>query len=150
AMTAYKRALRLSPDNPGILNGIGNCYRADGNVIKARTYYERALEADPNGAEIMYNLTLLQQYRLDAPLVRELRRLYGATACTGQSRALVSFALARIHEGHGDLQGAFRYYAEANDLQFPLVKYDEGRYIALFEQIEATFTSQLFRRLGQV
>ena len=50
----------------------------------------------------MYNLTLLQQYGLDAPLARQLRRLYDSTACAGHSRALVCFALARIHEGHAD------------------------------------------------
>lgn len=98
----------------------------------------------------MYNLTMIREYPPDSVLARKLHALYDSPGCTGQSRAQVCFALARIQESHGDPKGAFRYYAEANAVQFPLVQYEKGRYAALFAEIEATFTSQLFRRLGKV
>lgn len=148
AMTMYRKALPLSPDDPGILTGIANCHMAEGDFAKATAYFERALKAKPDEVGVIYNLTVLHQYPLDAPLVRELERLYDSRRCIGQSRSLVCFSLARIYESHGGTHRAFRYYAEANEALFPLVKYNERCDTAFLEEIKATFTSQLFRSLG--
>src|SRR5579864_4434869 len=43
ALPLYQAALKLSPNNPAILTGIGNCYGAEGDFAKATDHYERAL-----------------------------------------------------------------------------------------------------------
>src|SRR5262249_28288879 len=122
----------------------------EGDFTKATAYYERILGVDRDNARVMYNLITINKYGPNARIVGELRRLYGSTDCTKQSRALVCFALARLHESHGDVRQAFRYYTEANALQFPLTGYDEAGYITVFREMQAAFTSELFSRMGKV
>lgn len=43
ALTVYRRALKASPNNPVILNGIGRCYSAEGDFEKAAAYFQRVL-----------------------------------------------------------------------------------------------------------
>jgi tetratricopeptide (TPR) repeat protein len=147
ALTTYRKALKLSPNDSVVLNGMGNCYRAEGKFDKAATSYRRALNANPENAAAIYNLTLLDS----SPPVRELERLYASSSCSNHARSLVCFALGRINEGQGEFHRAFRFYEEANALQFALAEYNEKCYAALFEGIEGTFTSDLFcRLLGRV
>jgi tetratricopeptide (TPR) repeat protein len=42
ALATYRKALEQSPNNPVVLNGLGNCYRAMGEFDKADAYYKRA------------------------------------------------------------------------------------------------------------
>ncbi len=150
AMTLYRKALRLSPDNPVVLTGIGNCYMAEGDFAKATAQFERVLQVKPDEVGVTYNLAMLNQYPVDAPLVEDLRRLHDSAGCTGQSRALVCFTLGRIYDSHGDSHAAFRYFAEGNATMVPLVGYSDARAIGFIEQIKNTFTSQLFRSFGRV
>ncbi len=150
ALAEYREALRLSPNNGSILTAIGNCYGAEGDFAQAASYYERALKANPEAVGAMLNLVMLHRYGLDSPLSGKLHTLYASSTCSGRSRIIVCFALAGLYERHGDLKRAYRYYAEGNAAQFSLVGYDEAREFALFEEIETTFTSQFFRKLGTV
>jgi len=150
ALTVYNKALTLSPNNPIVLNGIGTCYTVERNIDKAIRQYEKALKADPEYVGSMYNLALMRNYSPNASLVRQLQRLHGSPQCTGSRRVLACFALARIAESHGDCHRAYRYYAEANAVQFSLVGYNDARTCALFEDVQSSFTSALFRRLRNV
>lgn len=150
ALAAFRKALDLSPNNLVAMNGIGNCYMVEGNNGKAIRQYEMALKADPEYVGSMYNLALLRNHSPNASLVKQLERLHESPDCTGDRRVLACFALARISEGCGDLHRAFRYYEEANAVQFSLVNYNEARTIALFEDVQASFTSSLFHRLRHV
>jgi tetratricopeptide (TPR) repeat protein len=56
AVRAYNELLAADPNNPQILNRIGNAYQALQRLRDAKKYYERALKADPHFAAAANNI----------------------------------------------------------------------------------------------
>jgi len=55
AKTQYDLALRVQPDSPLLLNGLGVFYARHNDGAKAFGYYTNALQKDPNYADAHYN-----------------------------------------------------------------------------------------------
>lgn len=51
AVMVYRRALKLDPHQPEVLNNMGFCYKAMKNYKKAIEYYKQALHLKPDLAE---------------------------------------------------------------------------------------------------
>jgi tetratricopeptide (TPR) repeat protein len=56
ARAAFEEAAALNPQNAPALNNIGNYEFLEGRYAEAKTYYQRAIEADPGFAEAWYDL----------------------------------------------------------------------------------------------
>jgi len=59
ALRGYNELLASDPENPQILNRIGNTYQALQKFHDAKKYYERALKADPHFAPAVNNIGCL-------------------------------------------------------------------------------------------
>ncbi len=70
AVTCYRRALELKPDDIDVLNDLGITLFDQGRLDEAVTCYRRALVLKPDDAEILNNLglALFDQGRLDAAI----------------------------------------------------------------------------------
>lgn len=147
AFTAFRQALKNAPHNPDTLNGIAICYQAEGNFTKALAYYRKALRFRPDDPRYLYNLVLIERPSRNSVPALRLERLHKSPDCTGESRICVCFALGMIHETHGDLQRAFRYYEEANRLHYAAVSYAEAAWLAQFDAMEQVFTADLIAHL---
>jgi len=150
ALTAYRQALRLVPGHSALLLGIAHCYKDLGNFDKAINYYEKSLKTESGKIESMYNLTLMKDYSLNAPLIKELQKFHEILSETDTSRVLVCFALGKIYESHGQHKNAFQYYEEANRLHFSRLAYSEKDWFNYFDRIESVFNADLFTRLKSV
>jgi len=64
-------ALELSPNNPSVLNNLGNIYFVSGDGVKAAGYYMKAAQADRGDAEIRINLCKAYLLAGDKPLARQ-------------------------------------------------------------------------------
>jgi len=58
ALEALQAALRESPDNHEVSNGLGNVHKAMGNIEQALDCYKRALQIAPEHLPSLYNLGL--------------------------------------------------------------------------------------------
>jgi len=56
---AYKKVIRLDGKHPAVLNNIAYSYLLRGDMIKARRYFLRAYERDPENPYIVNNLAQL-------------------------------------------------------------------------------------------
>jgi protein O-mannosyl-transferase len=61
AITHVEEALRIKPDYPDALNALAIIHAQQGQLEKARTYWEKALQIDPNFAPARQNLDLLER-----------------------------------------------------------------------------------------
>ncbi len=59
AMSVYKYALKLAPDNPTIHNRIGMIYFKNGDVETAKSSFKRGLEFDPTHFNCLFNLAYI-------------------------------------------------------------------------------------------
>ena len=56
---AYDAAIRLGGETPQILNNLGYSYMLRGDLVRARTKFEKALQRDPKNQTILNNIELL-------------------------------------------------------------------------------------------
>ena len=56
ALAAYERLAEISPEDPGILQNLGDMYLKEGYSLEARNIYERLLEQDPGNKQIQMAL----------------------------------------------------------------------------------------------
>jgi hypothetical protein len=60
AEAALRLALEAVPDQPELLNSLGNCLRAGGRLFEARQAFARAVRQRPDFSEASWNLSLIQ------------------------------------------------------------------------------------------
>jgi len=56
ALQSYRRALDLNPKHAPSLNGLGNVCRQEGDIDRAISYFEKALQVDPGYSYALFNL----------------------------------------------------------------------------------------------
>jgi lipoprotein NlpI len=54
-MFHFSQSLRLNPDNPIVLNGIGVALYEKGDIRGALDFFQKGLETHPNDAQLRYN-----------------------------------------------------------------------------------------------
>ncbi len=144
----YQRLLQFYPNNAIGLNGLAMYYTIVGEADEAIKYYKRAVKASPEDAQLLYNLGMMYQYGLTSHYVAQLHKLHQSNAITEQLRVFACFALARVYGNHGDHKREFRYYDEANRLQFALLSYKEESELAMFDAMEKVFDVACIARLA--
>jgi tetratricopeptide (TPR) repeat protein len=60
AIELFLEALRLDPSNPETFNNLGFAYYRKGQVLKAKEYFEKAVEADPTDQKAAANLEFIR------------------------------------------------------------------------------------------
>jgi Flp pilus assembly protein TadD len=61
AIYRWERAVQIDPKYAEALNDLGIAYEHEGDLEKARTAYEKALELEPNNALIKQNYELFKE-----------------------------------------------------------------------------------------
>ncbi|MCQ2958020.1 MAG: tetratricopeptide repeat protein [Candidatus Gastranaerophilales bacterium] len=59
ALSAFKKAFEINPDDPNLIQEIGRCYHVAKNYEKALKFYLNALQSKPKDADLMYNIALV-------------------------------------------------------------------------------------------
>ena len=61
AIYRWERAIEIDPTYAAALNNLAVAYEHEGQLDKARTAYERALELEPNNSQIRQNFELFKE-----------------------------------------------------------------------------------------
>lgn len=91
ALQGYNELLAADPNNPQILNRIGNTYQALQKFRDAKKYYERALKADPKFAAAVNNIGCLYYNE----------RRYGRAAREYRKAIKIDSTVASFHSNLG-------------------------------------------------
>ena len=67
AQEYYERALSVKGNDPAILSRLSSCYYYEGDVDKAVATLDRALKQDPNNADMLFNMGMLQWHAKTDP-----------------------------------------------------------------------------------
>lgn len=119
ALTAYRRGLEATPDNPRLLQSLGNAQRASSDYAGAITSYEGALVVDRRNALTMVNLGIALGAAGDSVRGEEMFR--GATQAD-PGEPLGWFNLGNVALLKGDFTAARQSYERALALDGALVQ----------------------------
>lgn len=110
ALAAQDKLAQERPDDPVVLNDLGNLLRLAGRLEESEAAYRRALTVDPDRVSAHFNLALLlqQENRLDAAL-EEYRRVVALRP----DHAWAHYQIGAILESRGAAPAATRAYAQA-------------------------------------
>jgi tetratricopeptide (TPR) repeat protein len=144
ALTHYRRALQLKPDLADAHNNMGNVLKELGHLADARTAFLRAVELDPTLSGVYVNLADSTTFLADDPHLAAMQALAAQPdGLSAADRMHLDFALAKAFADLREYRRSFEHLVRGNAGKRATINYDEAAAMALFDRIEATFTSEL-------
>jgi tetratricopeptide (TPR) repeat protein len=141
ALASYDRAIKLQPGFPEAHFNRGNVLLGLGRFEDAAASFEQAIALRDDFAEAHRSLSNLKQYSPDDPHIVQMERLYAAAGDRQSARMELGFALAKAHDDIGNVDTAFEYLADGNQLRKAVQGYDIEDDIALFSDIRRLFAA---------
>jgi tetratricopeptide (TPR) repeat protein len=146
ALRHHRRALELKPDLADALNNMGNALKELGKLDEAREAYLKALALDPSVTGVYVNYADSVKFTPDNPHLKTMQAMRdGAVPLTDTDRLQLDFALSKAYADSKDHKRSFERLLSGNKLKRAQIQYDEAAALALFDRIEAVFTSELLR-----
>ena len=110
----YLEALEKAPAQPDLWLALAQCHEDAGDKTAAIDAYTQALQYRPGWATALAGLLSLQ--RKDAPeaLLARASALMEQPATQDRERALLGYALGKIHDGRGEAKAAMTHWRAAN------------------------------------
>jgi len=109
-LESQRRLATQKPNDPAVLNDLGNLLVLSGQPAEAETAYRKAIELDPAKSSALFNLGLLLQQRGS---LREAEDLYGRVLRNEPGNAWAHYQLGTIEEAQRKPSRAIDSYAKA-------------------------------------
>lgn len=109
-LEAQRRLATQKPNDPAVLNDLGNLLVLSGQPAEAETAYRRAIELDATKSSALFNLGLLLQQRGS---LREAEDLYDRVLKVEPGNAWAHYQLGTIEEAQKKQSRAIDSYAKA-------------------------------------
>ncbi len=141
AIKKLKKSLELKLNNPVANNTLGIIHNDLGELEKASLYYEKAIENNPNFADALYNLVLLnpkQEY------ISKINACLDKKNLTDDDLIAYHFALGIIFEKNKSYDIAFKHYNKANSLKKKLINYDFKETSSYINRLINIYTKDYF------
>ena len=118
----YQKIQAMNPHYDAIDNLIAIVYDALGDEEKADDCYEKCFRDQPDNAAFLFNMIYRKHYALDSQVVQQAHRLHERYKNTNSQEYLnCCYALGTAYDKNKQLDKAFAYYAEANQIQSQLI-----------------------------
>ena len=112
ALSAFRKAFAINPDDPNLIQEIGRCYHVAKNYDKALKFYLNALQSKPKDADLLYNIALV--YGQIGDNDKTIDYLNKSIALKKNPLAIKDLASAYVSKGKAAYNQAF--YAQAISL----------------------------------
>jgi Tfp pilus assembly protein PilF len=109
-LESQRRLAAQKPNDPAVLNDLGNLLVLSGQPAEAETAYRKAIELDATKSSALFNLGLLLQQRGS---LREAEDLYGRVLKNEPGNAWAHYQLGTIEEAQKKPSRAIDSYAKA-------------------------------------
>ncbi len=149
AAASFRAALQRAPDLAEALHGLGNALLELGEAAAGIAALERAIAVAPRRLASALALVNARRMTRDEPIAQMLlqRAAEGAPLGT-EERAVLCFALAKLHDDIGEPARGFDYLLEANALHRSRIAYHERATLTGIAAHAEAFTAALMQRLG--
>jgi tetratricopeptide (TPR) repeat protein len=150
ARASYARALELEPDSAQNYVEIGCTYQSEGRFEEAIAYQERAISVQPNNAEAHYRLAMMRPCGNTEARISQLEGVLALEGLEVEQRVPLHFALAKMYDGAGNHDAAFRCFKAGNDLRRLQHPYQAAEYTAFVDRVIAAFGKEIFADKEQI
>ena len=138
-------AIGRNPSRFGSYNNLGVAYQALGQFGEATWAFERALELSPDEAPIHLNLANMEKFQPDDRRLPSLRGLVDRIdGLDDEKKIATHFAMGKALADLKQYDEAFEHLKQANAMKRRTFEYDEPQRLAMFKNIEAKYTQDLF------
>ena len=144
AIGLYEQVLARFPDQPKIWMSYGHVLKTVGRLEDGIAAYRRALAVAPSLGEVWWSLANLKTVRLDSADIAAMTAALADSALSHEDRFHLHFALGKAHEDAGEVEPAFRHYAEGNRLRRESIGYDAEDVTRRVDRAVALFTPAFF------
>jgi tetratricopeptide (TPR) repeat protein len=149
AIACYRRTLAARPANAAeVLNSLATALRKQGQRDEAIAQYQEALRVRPGHPMVLYHLSEMAaqgQYTFSPEELSRLKELLVSGRCGEEERRFYTFAVAKVLDGQGAFDDAFRYYREANEL---LLRQFKKRNASFNARAHATHIERIIAAFG--
>lgn len=141
AAACFEQALKTAPEVAVVHYNYGSALTFLGRMDEATRAFETAVALAPDVPSYRYALMALQQVSADDPNLKALEAM-GASAARypAWEQAELHVALAGAYDGLGRYEQAFAQLAKGNAIKRKLVRYGEGKTLAVLTETAAKFT----------
>jgi Tfp pilus assembly protein PilF len=110
AIDSQRKLAAERPQDPAVLNDLGNLLLLADQPAPAEEAYRKALELDPDKVTALFNLALLQQQRGER---REALSLYKKVVALQPGHAWAHYQIGTLYESWDETSKAVEHYARA-------------------------------------
>ena len=135
----YGKALALKPNFAEAHNNLGTNLEQQGKLNDAQKCFEKAILINPGFANAHRQLSLIKKFDKYDDHFNLIQKLYLDKNISDQSVCHINFSLAKIHEDLENYEKAFKHFAEGNQIQKKIIKYNIDKDVQLFDQIKSNF-----------
>jgi len=135
----YRKALTLKPNFAEAHNNLGTNLEQQGKLNDAQKCFEKAILINPGFANAHRQLSLIKKFDKYDDHFNQIQKLYLDKNISDQNLCHVNFSLAKIHEDLENYEKAFKHFAEGNQIQKKIIKYNINKDVQLFDQIKSNF-----------
>ncbi|HWQ86998.1 tetratricopeptide repeat-containing sulfotransferase family protein [Brevundimonas sp.] len=145
AARCYRRAVALTPDDPGCLYNLSAALIALGQIVEAEALLDRVIALAPHDADAWQNRSTLRRQTPDANHVAGLLDVVEQVR-PGPAEVALCYALAKELEDLGDTDHSFAWLKRGADRRRGRLSYRVEADVAAMAEIARVFDAALFER----
>jgi tetratricopeptide (TPR) repeat protein len=139
ALASYKQAIALKPDFAEAHYNLGITLQELGRLDEALASYKQAIALKPDFAEAHRMLTSIKKFDAQDEQYSKMLRIYLNEDISIEQRCHINFALAKACEDLGNIEKAYTYYSEGNELRKKILNYDINQDVELFQKLKSSY-----------
>jgi len=136
----YRRALKLAPDDAGLLYNAATAAIALGRMAEAEDWLNRVITLNPADYDAYYNRATLRRWTKADNHIEAMEGLLKAGIPDHKGAVQLFYALAKEYEDLGDPANAFAHLRRGANLRASMMRYDVHQDVATMAKIAEVFS----------
>lgn len=141
AIAAFRRSLKLEPNQPRACVSIGNIQRIVGDREASVKTFVDALRFEGMNGEAYWGLSNLKTFKFNDQLLARMTNSLDRDSTSLHNAAPTYFALGKAKEDRGDYAAAFAYYTKGNQIHKRQSGFNAELFAQEIERIETVFSA---------
>ena len=129
----------MKPDFAEAHYNLGITLQELGRLDEALASYKQAIALKPDFAEAHRMLTSIKKFDAQDEQYSKMLRIYLNEDISIEQRCHINFALAKACEDLGNIEKAYTYYSEGNELRKKILNYDINQDVELFQKLKSSY-----------
>ncbi|MFQ3195132.1 MAG: Tfp pilus assembly protein PilF [Colwellia sp.] len=148
AKLVFTEIISTTENNHDALYAMGNLYKSEGELAKAKHYYQQVLSADSSYTQAHFTLASIHKYQdCHDPHLTEMLKQFNKQHLLKEKKIHLSFAIAKAYEDIKKYKTSFDYLEIGNKLRFEYFNYNINTDKEFIESIINTFNKSAINEI---